>query len=72
MEPMHLPNPIRFLEGAFMSCKRCNSDARDFNGELVIHFPGLEGLNKPIVWVFPKLRVCLSCGLGEFVIPGNN
>ena len=51
-------------------CKQCASgELRDFNGELAIHFPGLEGLDKPIVWVFPKVRVCLGCGFGEFVIP---
>ena len=42
---------------------------KDFNGELAIHFLGLKGLDKPIVWVFPKLKVCLGCGFGEFVIP---
>ena len=40
-----------------------------FNGEIAIHFPGLEGLKKPIVWVFPKLLVCLDCGFTEFEIP---
>jgi hypothetical protein len=40
-----------------------------FNGEIAIHFPGLEGLDKPIVWVFPKLLVCFNCGFTEFVIP---
>jgi hypothetical protein len=40
-----------------------------FNGEIAIHFPGLEGLDKPIVWVFPKVLVCLSCGFTEFAIP---
>jgi hypothetical protein len=53
-----------------MCCKQCASEElKDFNGELAIHFPGLGGLNKPIVWVFPKLRVCLACGFGEFVVP---
>ena len=53
-----------------MSCKRCASvEQKNFNGELAIHFPGLEGLDKPIVWVFPKLVVCLHCGFGEFVVP---
>lgn len=53
-----------------MSCKRCASDEqKNFNGELAIHFPGLEGLDKPVVWVFPKLLVCLRCGFGEFVVP---
>ena len=53
-----------------MACKRCSSaEVKDFNGELAIHFPGLEGLDKPIVWVFPKLAACLNCGFVEFVLP---
>jgi len=38
-----------------------------FNGEVAIHVPGLEGLNDPIVWVFPKVLVCLHCGVSQFV-----
>jgi len=53
-----------------MSCKSCESgNHRNFNGEVAIRFPGLEGLNKPIVWVFPKLLSCLDCGFTEFAIP---
>lgn len=53
-----------------MLCKRCGSEeCRIFNGEVAIHFPGLNGLNKPIVWVFPELTVCLHCGLTEFTVP---
>lgn len=53
-----------------MSCKSCLSrNISIFNGEIAIHFPGLVGLNEPIVWVFPKLRVCLDCGFAEFQIP---
>jgi len=53
-----------------MSCgQQCSTEIMTFNGELAIHFPGLEGLNKPIVWVFPKLSVCLRCGRTEFTIP---
>ena len=37
--------------------------------EFAIHFPGLQGLDKPIVWVFPKPLVCLDCGFTEFAIP---
>jgi hypothetical protein len=29
----------------------------------------MDGIDKPIVWVFPKLLVCLCCGFGEFVVP---
>ena len=36
---------------------------------IAIHFPGLKGLDKPVVWVFPKLLVCLNCGFTEFVVP---
>ena len=50
-----------------MTCKRCRSDSHSvFNGETAIHFLGLKGLDKPIVWSFPKLLVCLECGFTEF------
>ena len=52
------------------SCKSCSGlNLKTFNGEVAIHFPGLNGLNKPIVWVFPKIAVCLDCGFTEFVVP---
>ncbi len=42
-----------------MSCKSCLSEHQsNLKGEIAIHFPGLKGLDKPIVWVFPKLLVC--------------
>ena len=51
-------------------CKSCRSEnQRTLNGEIAIHFPGLDGLEKPIVWVFPKLLLCLNCGFTEFVVP---
>ena len=53
-----------------MACKSCQSNyQRNLNGEIAIHFPGLEGLDKPIVLVFPKVLVCLDCGFTEFEIP---
>jgi hypothetical protein len=55
-----------------MNCMNCGSDNRQiFNGELAIHFPGFDGLDKPIVWVFPKLSVCLNCGFTEFSVPAR-
>jgi hypothetical protein len=33
------------------------------------HFPGLKGLGKAIVWVFPKLLICLHCGFTESGVP---
>ena len=53
-----------------MSCKNCHSEnQREFKGEVGIHFSGLKGLEKPLVFVFPNLLVCLNCGFTEFVIP---
>jgi hypothetical protein len=51
-------------------CTSCQSDNKTtFNGEIAIHFRGLQGLDKPIVWVFPKIGVCLNCGFSEFLVP---
>lgn len=36
-----------------------------------IHFAGLKGLNKPAVFVFPRLVVCLECGLAQFKLEGQ-
>jgi hypothetical protein len=56
-----------------MSCKSCQSqNQREFNGEIAIHSPGLKGLDKPIVWVFPQLAVCLDCGFTEFTVPKSD
>jgi len=41
---------------------------REFTAEIGVHFPGLKNIDKPTVWVFPELVVCLYCGLAEFVI----
>jgi hypothetical protein len=53
-----------------MSCKSCESQKqRNLNAEIGIRFPGLDGLNKPVVLVFPQLLVCLGCGFTKFAIP---
>ena len=53
-----------------MACRGCNSyNQKTFNGEVALHFPALEGLDKPIVWVWPRLAACLDCGLAEFTVP---
>ena len=52
-----------------MACKSCKSDnQREFGAEINIHFPGREALDKPAVFVFPKLLLCLRCGFTEFTI----
>ena len=53
-----------------MACKQCDSEnLGEFGSEMAIHYPGLKGLDKPIVTVFRGLLVCLDCGFTEFVIP---
>ena len=61
---------MSYRMGCVMACKGCGSEKQKaFGGEVAIHFPGLEGLDKPIVWTFPKLLVCLQCGCAEFNVP---
>jgi hypothetical protein len=51
-------------------CKYCNSENQNaFSAEVALHFHGLEGLKKPIVWVFPNISVCLNCGTAVFKTP---
>jgi hypothetical protein len=53
-----------------MSCPLCGSgNDAEFAAEMIIHFRGLENLDKPSVWVFPKLLVCLDCGSSYFTVP---
>jgi hypothetical protein len=53
-----------------VTCKSCESDKLSkFAGEIAIHFPGLKDINKPIIWVFPELLICLDCGIAEFAVP---
>jgi len=54
---------------ASVVCPSCSSkNHRKFNGELALHFPGLKGLDKPIVWAFPEVLICLNCGLAAFAL----
>lgn len=61
-----------FILSKIMSCRRCSSDHQStFGTETNIHFQGRRGLDKPTVWVFPKVVVCLDCSFAEFVVPKN-
>jgi hypothetical protein len=53
-----------------MICKSCGSEnRRRFSAEINIHFTGgIQAIDKPTVWVFPQLSVCLNCGFAEFSI----
>jgi hypothetical protein len=53
-----------------MACKAWGSDRLSVSsGEIAILLPGGEGPTKPIVWLFPKLLLCLNCGVAELAIP---
>ena len=59
--------------GASMCCKSCGSaNQKSFSAEMAIHFPGLKNIDRPVVWVFPEVVVCLDCGTAEFVVPKEN
>jgi len=53
-----------------MACRSCGSDKQnEFSAEMIIHFPGRDGLDKPAVPVLTKLLVCFTCGCTTFTIP---
>jgi hypothetical protein len=53
-----------------MSCVLCGSGRQaELTAEMLIHFPGLKNIDKPAVWLFPRLTVCLDCGFSRFTVP---
>jgi hypothetical protein len=51
-------------------CETCGSTHHvELDGEICVHFPGLENLQTPPIFVFPKLAVCLNCGNAKLKIP---
>jgi len=61
--------PVGSLDRGFvMTCLSCQSAKQaELTAEMMMHFPGQ--LDKPGVWIFPKLRVCLECGFSRFTVP---
>jgi hypothetical protein len=53
-----------------MPCKSCRSiHQHAYPSEINIHPPhDSRNLDKPTVWAFPLLLVCIECGAGEFVL----
>jgi hypothetical protein len=51
-------------------CRSCGSNNQtQFGSEIMIHFSGLKNLDKPSVMVFPKILICLDCGVTELTVP---
>jgi hypothetical protein len=55
-----------------MHCSCCASDIQaEFTAEINIHFSDLRNIDSPGLLIFPKLLVCLECGLSSFTTPEN-
>jgi hypothetical protein len=55
-----------------MPCHSCQSkNVSAFPAEINIHFPGFEGLDRPTVWAFPHLLVCVDCGVTQFTLSSD-
>jgi hypothetical protein len=53
-----------------MTCRSCQSAKQaELFSEILIHFPGLKNIDKPAVWLSPRLLVCLDCGASQFMVP---
>jgi len=51
-------------------CGVCGSEnVGKFGGEVAVHFRGATNIDKPTVWIFPELLVCLNCGVAQFAVP---
>lgn len=51
-----------------MPCTSCQSlNQSEFDTEMCFHFPGLENVEKSL-FLYPKVTVCLDCGLTKFSI----
>ena len=52
-----------------MSCRSCGSkEQTKFAAEMSVHVLGVKNVDKPTVWVFPRLLVCMNCGFTELTI----
>lgn len=52
-----------------MACRYCQSPTEiELTAEMNIHFSGVKNVDKPSVWAFPQLIVCLNCGFVEFLL----
>ena len=55
-----------------MKCVSCaSSDLAQFNSEILLHFSGITNLNNSGALMFPKVSLCLECGLATFAISAS-
>jgi hypothetical protein len=49
-----------------MPCEGCGSaNGKEFGTEMNIHIPGRVSLGEPGILIFPRLCICLDCGLAR-------
>ena len=61
------------LLGKTPRCRACRSEnVQKLRGEIAMRVPGLKNIDKPIVWVFPDILVCMDCGIAEFAVPEDD
>ena len=55
-----------------MFCLLCGSgNEAEFAAEMLIHFNDLKNVDKPVVWLFPEVLVCMHCGFARFKVPAT-
>jgi hypothetical protein len=50
-------------------CQCGSANHRKFIAEMGIRSSGMKNIDKPVVWVFSEIVVCLDCGTAEFIVP---
>ena len=55
-----------------MLCRACGSErVGQYIAEIAIHLPGLKNIEKPTIFAFPTVFVCVNCGTAEFTFADN-
>lgn len=55
-----------------MGCPLCTSrNQAEFPTEVAVHVSGLKSPDKPTVFLFPEVLICLDCGFSTFRSPEN-
>jgi len=53
-----------------MNCKHCQSEAMaSFPADVRFYLNGSRAISAPPMNPGPQVKVCLSCGVSEFVVP---
>jgi len=64
------PESVRWQLVNTKQCRWCGSpNLSRFAGKVAMHFPGLKNVDKPPVFVFSELSVCMACGITQFAVP---